>query len=65
MRTFSRFALVAFATAAMWSWANVAPADEQVKTNIAHVFRTADIVGLAVKNKAGENIGKIVLSVAR
>jgi len=59
MRTFSRLAFVAFALAATWGWANVAGADDQVKVNIAHVFRTGDIVGLAVKNKAGENIGKI------
>jgi len=59
MRTFSRFAFVAFALATMWGWGNVARADEKAHVNIAHVFRTADIVGLAVKNKAGENIGKI------
>lgn len=59
MRTFSRFAFVAFALATMWGWAHVARADEQANVKIAHVFRTADIVGLGVKNKAGENIGKI------
>jgi sporulation protein YlmC with PRC-barrel domain len=61
MRTTWNLAIALFAMAALWAPANTARGDDkdQVRVAVTHVFRTADIVGLAVKNKAGENIGKI------
>jgi len=62
-----KFAFAAFAAAALWGFSSAATADDvkkepnqgQAHVAIAHVFRTADIVGLAVMNKSGENLGKI------
>src|SRR5438309_2131948 len=34
-------------------------ARDQAKVAISHTFRTGEIIGLHVRNKAGENIGKI------
>jgi sporulation protein YlmC with PRC-barrel domain len=54
------FAFAAFAG----SW-RVASADDvkenkdQAKVSVSHVFRSSEIIGLAVYNKAGENLGKI------
>jgi len=59
MRTTFLLALGTFSLAVMWGTGSVAQADDQAKVAIAHVFRTGDIVGLAVKNKQGENLGKI------
>src|SRR5262249_37580278 len=58
MRTFSKFAFAAAALAATWGWAHVAGAEE-ANVKVAQTFRTGDIVGLAVKNKAGESVGTI------
>lgn len=33
--------------------------DNQANVNVAHVFRSAEFIGLPVMNKAGENLGKI------
>jgi sporulation protein YlmC with PRC-barrel domain len=33
--------------------------DNQANVSVAHVFRSAEIIGLPVMNKAGENLGKI------
>jgi len=64
-------ALVTFTFALVGAWSvmgvsraddtakNDATKNDQGKVAIAHVFRTGDIVGLAVQNKAGENLGKI------
>jgi sporulation protein YlmC with PRC-barrel domain len=64
MRTSSKWVGVLFSLAAVWGFAvwgstSAARADDQAKVAIAQVFRTADIVGLSVLNKQGENIGKI------
>jgi len=60
----SHAAWAAFAFAVVAAFANVAAADEpakgeQANVSIAHVFRTGDIIGLPVKNKAHETLGKI------
>jgi sporulation protein YlmC with PRC-barrel domain len=57
----------AFALAVIGAWMSAAVAQEPARTQaggeaqvtVAHVLRTADIVGLPVRNKAGENLGKI------
>jgi len=59
MRTSWKFGSALFCAGLVWGLAGAARADEQAKVAVAHVFRTADIVGLAVQNKQGENIGKI------
>jgi len=64
MRTSWNLAFAAFTAAFLWSVANVAGADEpanknEAKVNIAHILRSSDVVGLEVKNKAGEHLGKI------
>jgi sporulation protein YlmC with PRC-barrel domain len=61
MRKMSKFVIVAFTAAAVWSLMAVAKADDkdQANVNVAHVMRSGDIIGLYVKNKAGENIGSI------
>jgi sporulation protein YlmC with PRC-barrel domain len=33
--------------------------DNQAHVSVAHVFRSSEIIGLPVRNKAGENLGKI------
>jgi len=58
MRTSWKFVFAAFALPVVWALAGVIKADE-AKVATTHVFRTADIVGLAVLNKQKENIGKI------
>jgi len=71
MRTIVKPAFFAFALAAL-CFTTAAWADDPAKTGntnqangneakvaIAHVFRTADIIGLYVKNKNHEDIGKI------
>jgi len=60
--TLSHFAWAAFAFAVAVAFANVAAADDkndQANVTVAHVFRTGDIIGLPVKNKAHETVGKI------
>jgi len=32
---------------------------DQVKVHVSHTFKSADIIGMAVKNKAGEHLGRI------
>jgi sporulation protein YlmC with PRC-barrel domain len=65
MRTISKFAFAVFAVAATWGLWDTAAAqetarnEEQAKVAISHVHRTADIAGLAVRNKQGDNLGKI------
>jgi sporulation protein YlmC with PRC-barrel domain len=68
-----KFALTAFAAAAAMCFSaaavfSPARADEprnekfakdEVKVAIAHIFRTADIIGLPVLNKQGQNVGKL------
>jgi sporulation protein YlmC with PRC-barrel domain len=56
-----KFVLAAFTVAAVCGLATVANADDkdQVNVNVAQVLRSGDIIGLNVKNKAGENIGSI------
>ena len=64
MRTTLQIAWAALAFAAVAALANVAAADEpakgdQAQVAVAHVFRTGDIIGLPVKNKAHETLGKV------
>jgi len=68
MRTTWNLAFAAFTAAALWGLGNAARADDpankneaknEAKVNIAHVLRSGDIIGLAVRNKAGEHLGKI------
>jgi len=64
MRTTWNLAFAVFTAAVLWSVGNVARADDPAKkdeatVNIAHVLRSGDIIGLAVRNKAGEHLGKI------
>jgi len=61
MRSMLKFVLVAFTSAAVSGLTAVATADEkdQANVNVAHVMKSGDIIGLYVKNKAGENVGSI------
>jgi len=59
MRTVCSLAFALFSAAAMWGTTTTARADDQTKVSVSHVFRTGDIVGLAVQNKQGEKLGKI------
>src|SRR6266568_2562732 len=59
MRTTLQFTLGAFAFAVVAAFANVAAADEQSQVTVDHIFRTGDIIGLPVKNKAHETLGKV------
>jgi len=64
MRTTIQVAWAAFAFALVGALANVAAADDpakgdQAQVAISHVFRTGDIIGLPVKNKSHETLGKI------
>jgi sporulation protein YlmC with PRC-barrel domain len=55
-------ALMAFAFIAAAGLFKAAAADDkanQANVNVAHVFRSAEIIGLPVMNKAGEHLGKI------
>jgi len=61
--------LAAFAFAVMGGWGSAAIADDPAQTKgdtdaeakvaVAQILRTADVVGLPVRNRAGENLGKI------
>jgi len=59
MHTMFKTVLVLFSLAVTWSVAGAAVADDQAQVKVAHVFRTGDIIGQAVHNKAGEKVGKI------
>lgn len=61
MRTMLNLLLVGFFTAAVASPFVAATASAQETTNVAvtHVFKSADIIGLPVRNKSGEDLGKI------
>jgi sporulation protein YlmC with PRC-barrel domain len=58
-------AAVAFAFLAAVGFVRTAAADDkdhkdnQAHVSVAHVFRSSEIIGLPVMNKAGENVGKI------
>jgi len=61
--------LATFAFAVMGGWGSAAVADDPAQTKgdtggdakvaVAQILRTADVVGLPVRNRAGENLGKI------
>jgi len=61
MRTMLNLLFVGFFAAAVASPFVTATARAQDTTNVAvaHVFKSADIIGLPVRNKAGEDLGKI------
>jgi sporulation protein YlmC with PRC-barrel domain len=61
MRTMLNLLFLGFFAAAVAYPLSVATADEKDQTNVAvaHCFKSADIIGLAVRNKAGEDLGKI------
>jgi len=55
-------AFMAFAFIAAVGFYKAAAADDkdnQAHVSVAHIFRSAEIIGLPVMNKAGENLGKI------
>jgi sporulation protein YlmC with PRC-barrel domain len=61
MRTLFNLFLVGFFAAAVAYPLSPAAAQEKDQANvaIAHVFKSGDIIGLPVRNKAGEDLGKI------
>jgi sporulation protein YlmC with PRC-barrel domain len=61
MRALHQFVLAAFTAAAVLGLTTVANAQDKdlANVNVAHVLKSGDIIGLYVKNKAGENIGSI------
>jgi sporulation protein YlmC with PRC-barrel domain len=61
MRAMLKFVLVAFTAAAVLGLTTAAGADDkdQANVNVAQVMKSGDIIGLYVKNKAGETIGSI------
>jgi sporulation protein YlmC with PRC-barrel domain len=55
---------LALALAAFWGFASAVRADDPARKGeanvaVAQTLRTADIIGLPVRNRAGENLGKI------
>lgn len=69
MRTFTKLAVAGLALAAVAGFSGAAGADEPARVQnsatgeagvaIAHTLRTSDIIGLSVKNKNHEDVGKI------
>ena len=68
MRATWKFMPAAFTLAVLGGWLSAATAQEPLKAQaatgeakvaVAQVMRTADIIGLPVRNQAGENLGKI------
>jgi len=60
MRTMLNLLFVGFFAAAVAStFAAAAPAQDTTNVAVTHVFKSADIIGLPVRNKAGEDLGKI------
>lgn len=62
MRKPFQITFLAFAFATAVGFFQAATADDksnQGQVSVAHVFRTGEIIGMAVRNRAGENLGKI------
>ena len=61
MRTVFNLTLLGFFAAAVAYPISLASADDKDQSNVAvaHVFKSADIIGLPVRNKQGEDLGKI------